>query len=103
MDVEQEIYSLLGLHEKEQRVQSGLLAEGTMAQIRDAIARLLINRGIEASEVLKVFLSFIFKFQSSSSLLKYLSSVIGSEFSKMKFSIFQLGENPRHSDLAIKS
>ncbi|VDK86924.1 unnamed protein product [Litomosoides sigmodontis] len=50
MNVEQEIYSLLGLHEKEKRVQPGLLAEGTMAQIRDAIARLLINRGIEATE-----------------------------------------------------
>lgn len=62
MNVEQEIYSLLGLHEKEQRVQPGLLAEGTMAQIRDAIARLLINRGIEATEVLEVFVSSIFKF-----------------------------------------
>ncbi|EJW75985.1 hypothetical protein WUBG_13105, partial [Wuchereria bancrofti] len=39
MNVEKEIYSLLGLHEKEQKVKSGLLAEGTMAQIRDAIAR----------------------------------------------------------------
>lgn len=56
MNVEQEIYSLLGLHEQEQRVQPGLLAEGTMAQIRDAIARLLIDRGIEASEAVKVFL-----------------------------------------------
>ncbi|VDO14153.1 unnamed protein product [Brugia timori] len=63
MNVEKEIYSLLGLHEKEQKVKSGLLAEGTMAQIRDAIARLLINRGIEATDAVKVFVSCNSKFR----------------------------------------
>uniref|UniRef100_A0A915PC07 Uncharacterized protein n=1 Tax=Setaria digitata TaxID=48799 RepID=A0A915PC07_9BILA len=53
MDVEAEIYSLLGLHKEERRVQPGLLAEGTMSQIRDAISRLLINRGIEAADAVK--------------------------------------------------
>ncbi|KAL3982010.1 Haloacid dehalogenase-like hydrolase family protein [Acanthocheilonema viteae] len=66
MNIEQEIYSLLGLHEMEQRVQSGLLAEGTMAQIRDAIARLLINRGIEAAEVLKHVMAAILEANEAS-------------------------------------
>uniref|UniRef100_A0A0R3S4U2 HAD family hydrolase n=1 Tax=Elaeophora elaphi TaxID=1147741 RepID=A0A0R3S4U2_9BILA len=66
MNVEEEIYTLLGLHEKKQRVQSGLLAEGTMAQIRDAIARLLINRGIEATEAVKHVMAAILEANESS-------------------------------------
>ncbi|CAG9531818.1 unnamed protein product [Cercopithifilaria johnstoni] len=66
MNVEQEIYSLLGLQEKEQRVQSGLLAEGTMGQISDAIARLLVNHGIEAAEVLKHVMGAILEANESS-------------------------------------
>uniref|UniRef100_A0A915C401 Uncharacterized protein n=1 Tax=Parascaris univalens TaxID=6257 RepID=A0A915C401_PARUN len=48
--VADEIYALLGFNDSENRVRSGLLAEGTMAQIRDAIARLLISHGIQASD-----------------------------------------------------
>uniref|UniRef100_A0A1I8E901 Uncharacterized protein n=1 Tax=Wuchereria bancrofti TaxID=6293 RepID=A0A1I8E901_WUCBA len=66
MNVEKEIYSLLGLHEKEQKVKSGLLAEGTMAQIRDAIARLLINRGIEATDAVKYIMAAILESNESS-------------------------------------
>ncbi|KAK6110265.1 Haloacid dehalogenase-like hydrolase family protein [Brugia pahangi] len=66
MNVEKEIYSLLGLHEKEQKVKSGLLAEGTMAQIRDAIARLLINRGIEATDAVKHIMAAILESNESS-------------------------------------
>ncbi|VDM24342.1 unnamed protein product [Toxocara canis] len=47
-----EIYALLGFSPSEKRVKSGLLAEGTMAQIRDAIARLLISHGIQASDAI---------------------------------------------------
>lgn len=53
MNIEAEVHTLLGLCKEEQRVHSGLLAEGTMAQIRDAIARLLISRGIDATEAVE--------------------------------------------------
>ncbi|EFO24938.1 hypothetical protein LOAG_03545 [Loa loa] len=66
MNVKKEIYSLLGLHEQEERVQSGLLAEGTMAQIRDAIARFLINRGIESAEAVKLVMAAILESNESS-------------------------------------
>lgn len=54
MNIDAEIHALLGLCMEEKRVRSGLLAEGTMAQIRDAIARVLISRGIDATEAVKV-------------------------------------------------
>ncbi|MCP9266103.1 Pyrophosphatase PpaX [Dirofilaria immitis] len=66
VNVEKEIYSLLGLQKEEQRVQSGLLAEGTMAQIHDAIARLLINRGIEAAEAVKYVMVAVLESNESS-------------------------------------
>lgn len=55
--VADEIYALLGFNDSENRVRSGLLAEGTMAQIRDAIARLLISHGIQASDAISVGVS----------------------------------------------
>uniref|UniRef100_A0A183H609 HAD hydrolase, family IA, variant 1 n=1 Tax=Onchocerca flexuosa TaxID=387005 RepID=A0A183H609_9BILA len=66
MNVEKEIYSLLGLQKEQQRVKSGLLAEGTMAQIHDAIARLLINRGIETAEAVKHVMVAILESNESS-------------------------------------
>ncbi|VDK47174.1 unnamed protein product [Anisakis simplex] len=50
--ISDEIYKVLGFCAMEKRVRSGLLAEGTLAQIRDAIARLLISHGIQANDAL---------------------------------------------------
>ena len=54
MELEDEIYKVLGFCPKQNRVRSGLLAEGTMAQIRNALAHLLIQKGFDSAEALTV-------------------------------------------------
>lgn len=65
MNIDAEIHALLGLCMEEKRVRSGLLAEGTMAQIRDAIARVLISRGIDATEAVKHVMAAILESNKS--------------------------------------
>lgn len=55
IDVKHDVYKVLNLDINEKRVRSGLLAEGTMSQVRDAVARLLIYRGFDSNEAAKVF------------------------------------------------
>lgn len=58
MNIREEIYEVLGFSPVENRVKPGLLAEGTLSQIHEALARILIRHGIASSEAIAVRLLF---------------------------------------------
>lgn len=60
MNIREEIYKVLGFSPVENRVKPGLLAEGTLSQIHEALARILIRHGIASSEAIAVRLLFFF-------------------------------------------
>ncbi|VDN58720.1 unnamed protein product [Dracunculus medinensis] len=52
LNIREEIYKVLGFSPVENRVKPGLLAEGTLSQIHEALARILIRHGIASSEAI---------------------------------------------------
>jgi hypothetical protein len=54
LEIADEVYSLLGYCPVQERVRSGLLAHGTMHQIREKIKALLIECGMEEGEAFEM-------------------------------------------------
>ncbi|KAF7630815.1 hypothetical protein Mgra_00008915 [Meloidogyne graminicola] len=54
LEIAKDVYSLLGYCPIQERVRTGLLAHGTMQQIREGIKELLIDYGMEEQEAIEM-------------------------------------------------
>ncbi|GMT36193.1 hypothetical protein PFISCL1PPCAC_27490 [Pristionchus fissidentatus] len=54
LEISEKIYKLLGFCPHQQKVRPGLLAEGTMAQIRESIVELLTDHGVDSVNARKI-------------------------------------------------